>query len=233
MPYSDWYSRRMLEALVDPAHDPGPGRADGEAGRGAEDEQLGHKDQPVAHTAKVGVGDGDQHQQDGQDHDVVGASFHAQRLPHRAGDAQIPEHVAQHHRVGGGQDGPQQQRQDHREVEQQRPEPGEQPDDQQRGRSEDQDGDQPVAPQLGELQVDRVQEQHQGQGDHGHDLEHVVVQADRDELEAAVAEQEPEPEKQHRERQGGALHQTGGQGRDDQDPGDQAERGLQLQHRLL
>jgi hypothetical protein len=144
------------------------------------------------------VGHGDQHQQDGQDHDVVGAGLHAQRPPHRPGDAPVAEDVAQHHGVGGGQDRSQQQRQDDRQPQQQHPGPGQQPDDQQRGRAEDQDGHQPVATQLGELQVDRVQEQHQGQGDHGHDLQDVVVQADRNEPEAPVADQEAKPKKQHR-----------------------------------
>src|SRR3712207_8325377 len=63
------------------------------------------------------------------------------------------------------------------------------------------------------------------------DLQDVVVQADGDEPEASVAEQEPQAQEQHWERQGGALDQTGGQSGHDQDPGDQAEGGVQFQPR--
>jgi hypothetical protein len=97
-----------LEALVDAGHHPRPGRADREASGGAEHEQLAQEAQPPGGSAEVGVGHGEQYQQDGQDHDVVGAGLHAQRPPHRAGDAPVAQDVAQHHWVGGGQDRPQQ-----------------------------------------------------------------------------------------------------------------------------
>jgi hypothetical protein len=111
------------------------------------------------------------------------------------GDARVAEHVAQHHRVGGGQDDPQQRRHDHRQVEQEHTGLGQQPGHQQRGRPEDQQRRQPVSAQLGELQVDRVQKQHQGQGHDGHDLQQAAVQGDGDEPEAPVADHEAQTKK--------------------------------------
>ena len=55
---------------------------------------------------------------------------------------------------------------------------------------------------------------------------------DGDEPEAAVTDHEAQAQEQHRERQGGALDQAGGQGGYDQDPGDQPKRSSQVQRGL-
>src|SRR5512132_1222919 len=232
MPYSDWYSGRMWKRWSTRPMTQDPAAPMAKPAAGPSTNSCPRKPSHWVGAAEIAVGDGDQDQQDGQDHDVVGASLHTQAPPHRAGEARVAQHVAQHHRVGGGQDRPQPRRQDHGKAEQEHAGPGQQPGYQQRGRPQNQQRRQPVPAQLGELQVDRVQEQHQREGHDGHGLQQAAVQADGDEPEAAVADHEAQTQKQHRERQGSALDQPGGQRGHNQDPGDQPKRSSQVQRGL-
>ncbi len=175
-----------------------------------------------------GPGQGDQDQQHGKDHQVVDARLHLHDLANGVRNALVPDDLPQHYRVGGGQRRPSHQRRQPGALEQSHQRSGSEKENDGGARTQHQDGDAPASAQSVALQPHDVQKEDEGERQGGHHLQHQIVSV---QLEQAPASQQESQALEHEgEGERRPLHQSRGEGRDQEDRRENSEPEQHARH---